>query len=80
MANRVDGARSWLDPYTWNCGFGPPNFPRDIFTPVTVAQRARGLISEGNLLDFWWTQFPEVYNTLNVKKCIRPIIINYIIK
>ena len=36
------------------------NRPRGLWLPVTNAERAGGVVVEGNLLDWHFTQFPQV--------------------
>ena len=59
------GRRNFLDNFAFDLVW---NRPRGLWLPVINAERAGGVVVEGNLLDWQFTQFPQVAFLANFLK------------
>ena len=57
--------RNFLDEFGFDLQW---NRPRGLWQQVTNAERAGGIVMEGNLLDWHFTQFPQVAFFANILK------------
>ena len=57
--------RNFLDEFGFDLQW---NRPRGLWQQVTNAERGGGIVMEGNLLDWHFTQFPQVAFFVNILK------------